>query len=349
MAGGSGTRLWPLSRNRKPKQFIDVMGVGKSMLQLTYNRFRAICPPERFVVVTIEDYHDFVVEQLPDVPHDNILCEPFKRNTTACVALANCFIRRHDPDAIIVVTPSDHLILEENAFMSCVSDAVSYVSNSNQLMTIGIKASRPDTAFGYIQIGDKVGNPDSNIHEVRTFTEKPNAEMAQTFFDCGDFCWNSGVCVWKLSSIVDAMHRHMPRLQALFDGLTALPSAPWSPQELRSVYAECENISISYGVLEKARNVVVSLSDAAWCDVGGWDSVYDQAPKDAAGNANPSGTALIKSSDGCLIHLDDDASCVVEGLHDYMVVLRGKMLLVCPRSSGPNTWRFASEIKAELD
>ncbi len=350
MAGGTGTRLWPLSQTVKPKQFLDLVGVGKTMIQMTFERFHHICPTDHFVVVTLEQYKDFVIEQLPELPEENILCEPFKRNTAPCIALANAFIKQRDPDAITIVTPSDHLILQEEIFVECVSNGVNYVASHDALMTIGVKAFRPDTAFGYIQIGEHVDEPNArNIHNVKTFTEKPNAEMAQVFFDMGDFCWNSGVFIWQLSSIENAMRQHLPDMQALFDALDPIPTSYWNSNQLHDVYEECESISIDYGIMEKARNVIVSLTDAMWCDLGSWQALYEQSGKDGNGNAVLSGAALMKNSNNCLVRTDNENVCIVEGLNDYMVVQRSNVTVVCPKQSAPNVWRYVSEIKAERD
>ncbi|MBQ3634640.1 MAG: mannose-1-phosphate guanylyltransferase [Bacteroidales bacterium] len=346
MAGGSGSRLWPLSQVRMPKQFVDLAGLGKTMLQLTYDRFRRICPPDRIVVVTLADYAEIAKSQLPDVPAENFLLEPFKRNTSACIAYAATFIRQKRQDAIMIATPADHLIINDDVFISSVSQACDYAASNEVLLAIGVRAFRPDTGFGYIQVGDEVGN---GINAVKTFTEKPNMEMAVTFYECGDFCWNSGVFVWRLSAINAALDEFLPVLSRQFNSLDTIPTSHWTPDAIRSVYEEVENISIDYGIMEKARNVAVCLTDAVWSDLGSWDSIYEQAGKDARGNAIVSGNAMLKDSDGCLIHLESNKTCIVEGLRDYIVAERGSQIIVCPRSSGKNLWQYKSEIKAELD
>ncbi len=350
LAGGTGTRLWPLSQESKPKQFIDLAGVGRTMLQLTYSRFLPLCGADHFVVVTLAGYRALVEEQLPDVPRENILCEPFKRNTAAAISLAAAFIKQKDPEAIMVVTPSDHLILNNDAFIATVHDAVEYAAENRDIVTIGIKASRPETAYGYIQVGgDALNARSGSVKAVKTFTEKPDAEMAQLFFDCGDFCWNSGVFVWRCDVIESAMRQFMPTVQTPFDALDALPASKWGDDVLRSVYDQCETISVDYAVLEKARNVVVCLSSALWSDIGGWGAIYEQSAKDSKGNAVVSGNALLKEASGCLVNVDAGSVCVIEGLRDYMVVQRAGVTLVCPRDSGASAWRYASEIKAEQD
>ncbi len=350
LAGGTGTRLWPLSQIAKPKQFLDLAGVGRTMLQLTYDRFRSLCPPEDFVVVTLAEFRSLVREQLPEVPESNILCEPFKRNTAAAIVFASSFIKQVDPEATMVVTPADHLILNSEIFVKSVSEAVNYAECHDDIVTIGIKASRPETTYGYIQVGEPVeSRKQCSIHHVRTFTEKPNAEMAQVFFDCGDFCWNSGVFVWRRSVIDAAMRKFMSSVATSFDSLDAIPVSHWTPAAIRTVYEQCETISVDYAVLEKARNVVVCQTSALWSDIGGWSALYEHNGKDDRGNAVVSGNAILKDSSGCLVHVDGKNVCVVEGLHDYMVIQRGDVTLVCPRNRGGSIWSYASEIRAEKD
>lgn len=350
LAGGTGSRLWPLSRPERPKQFLDILGVGRTMLQLTYDRYRKICPPERFVVVTLEEYRPFVEEQLPDVPLANILCEPFKRNTAASIAFAGAFLKQVARDSTMVVTPADHLIIDNEVFVSSVLSAVDFAQSDDRLMTIGIKAFRPETAYGYIQVGGRLAGSDENpVHAVKTFTEKPDADMANTFFECGDFCWNSGVFIWRRETIEAAMRRYAPTLQQAFDVLDTMPVSRWTDGALRSAYEQVETISVDYAVMEKARNVVVCLTRATWSDIGGWGAIYEQSAKDQSGNAVVNGNAFLKDAEGCLIHADRKDRVVVDGLKDYMVVVRDGVTLVCPRSRGAQAWRYASELRAEMD
>lgn len=346
LAGGSGTRLWPLSQTHKPKQFLDIVGLGRTMLQLTYDRFLPLCDPHRVVVVTQSDYRHLVEEQLPDVPKANIICEPFKRNTAAAILLAARHIGSSHPDATLVVTPSDHLILNPEAFLATVDRAVHYAQLHPDIVTIGVKASRPETAYGYIQVGEQVDDQNPSVLKVKTFTEKPNSDMAQVFFDCGDFCWNSGVFVWQRQVIEAAMMEHMPSLCQAFEQLPR-SSSQWTDESIRAVYEQCETISVDYAVLEKARNVVVCLTSARWSDIGGWDALYEQKDKDADGNAVVSGNALLRASSGCLVRVDDGSVCVVEGLKDYIVVQSGGVVIVCPRERGAALWRYSAEIKAD--
>lgn len=345
LAGGTGTRLWPLSQVARPKQFLDIAGLGRTMLQLTYDRFLPICQPDHIVVVTQSDYRRFVEEQLPDVPKSNILCEPFKRNTAAAIYLASRFIAASGPDSTLIVTPSDHLILNPDAFLSTVRCAVDYAQTHPDIVTIGVKASRPETAYGYIQVGEHVVDSPS-VMRVKTFTEKPNSDMAQVFFDCGDFCWNSGVFVWRRDVIDSAMRDFVPSLCQAFDKLPR-NAADWADDAVRSVYELCETISVDYAVLEKAQNVVVCLTSALWSDIGGWDALYEQKIKDNDGNAIVSGNAILRNSHRCLVSADAGSVCVLEGLDDYMVVQSDGVVIVCPRGSGGSLWRYSAEIKAD--
>lgn len=350
LAGGTGSRLWPLSRNAMPKQFLDLMGVGRSMLQLTYDRYAAICKPENFLVVTLDEYRHIVEEQLPNLGAENIICEPFKRNTLAAVALANAYIKQTDPEAIVVVSPADHLILNNDVFLDAVGPAAAYASAHDVLMTIGIRVTRPETAFGYIQVGSEVASGTTPVHSVRTFTEKPNEEMAQTFMDCGDFCWNSGVFVWRQNTIARAIRQFMPEFNRAFEVLDTLPASRWNDGALRMVYEQVESISIDYGVMEKARNVAVCLTNAVWSDVGAWEAVFEQVPKDENQNAmvcTNGANILQKDSHGCILCPQPGEQLVVEGLNNFMVVQRSGVTLICPRTSAKNVWRYAAELKAE--
>ncbi len=346
MAGGTGTRLWPISQSSLPKQFIDLAGVGRTMLQLTFARFRKLCTADHIVVVTLNDYREIVEKQLPELPSENILCEPFKRNTSACIAYAEAWVKQHGADNITVVSPSDHLIIDDNVFIDSMHQAVEYVQDKNTLLAVGVKAFRPDTSFGYIQVGEQISE---GINAVRTFTEKPNQEMAETFYECGDFCWNSGVFVWRGDAIGEAMHRYLPELAAQFDTLDNMPLSHWTEAAIRRIYEEVQSISVDYGIMEKARNVVVTLTDAVWSDLGSYDALYEQGTKDGNSNCIIGGTTLLKSSSGCLVHTDTDSTCIVEGLTDYIVAQRGKTIIICPRSNSRMTWQYKSELKAEFD
>lgn len=349
MAGGQGSRLWPLSQTRTPKQFLDLVGVGKTMLQMTYSRFAAICPPERFVVVTNSDYEDLVRTQLPEVPRENVLCEPFRKNTTTCIVYANTFIKQRCPNAVVVVTPCDHFIMNEASFMNSISEGVNFVEASDDvLLTVGVNAHRPETLFGYIQLGVQVEGEYSDVFSVKTFTEKPNEEMAQLFYESGDFCWNTGVFVWRMSSIERALDLYMKGVTEAFTEIYEMPRSMWSPNIVKSVYNNCPNMSIDYAVMEKARNVYVVQTDAIWSDMGSWDAVYDQNRRDEAENAILDGRVILKETKGCLVRVPDKKMCIIEGLEDYMVVESEDVLLICPRSGGGASWKYVAEMEEKM-
>lgn len=349
MAGGLGSRLWPLSLPSVPKQFLDLIGVGRTMLQLTYDRYRLICDPDHFVVITNEEYTPMVREQLPEVPQENILSEPFRRNTAACIAFANTFVKQKDQQAVNVITPADHLIIDNDRFVESVKTAMAYAEGHDALVTIGIKAHKPETAFGYIQFGEPLGNDYPQLYNVKTFTEKPNQEMAQIFYECGEFCWNSGVFVWTSKAIEMAMSKYLPNVQSQFDGLGQIPYTSWNKDIIRHVYDECDNISIDYAILERAQNVYVAQCNAAWSDVGSWEAVYERAQKDGRGNAVTSGRAILKHSDGNLISLPADKACIAEGLKDYMIVENNGVLLICPREKSRMAATYAAELDATIE
>lgn len=346
MAGGRGSRLWPLSQPSMPKQFLDLIGIGRTMLQITYDRFRSLCAPDHFIVVTNEEYASIVHEQLPDVPEKNILCEPSRRNTAVCIAFANTYIKQICSQAINIVTPSDHLILNNEEFTKSVKTAADFAITRDALVTIGIKAHRPETAFGYIQLGESLGEQYPQLYTVKTFTEKPNLEMARVFFECGEFCWNSGVFVWTLQSIENALTKYLPNVQNQFDQLNQIPYTAWTHDMIQHVYDECDNISIDYAVMERAHNVFIEQSDAAWSDLGSWDAMYEQAQRDNMGNAVISGRAVLKESAGNLINVPAGKVCIVQGLKNYMVVDHSNVLLICPFDKRNVSSSYAAELSA---
>ncbi len=345
MAGGRGSRLWPLSQPSMPKQFLDLVGFGRTMLQITFDRFRPLCQPDHFIVVTNEEYADIVHQQLPEVPQSNILCEPLRRNTAVCIAFANTMIKQLDPEAINIVTPSDHLILNNDVFIDSVRTATEFATGRDVLVAIGIKAHRPETAFGYIQLGEPQDKY-PQLFSVKTFTEKPNIEMARIFYECGEFCWNSGVFVWTQKAIETALTKYLPNVQNQFDQLNKLPMTSWTHDVVQHVYDECDNISIDYAVMERAQNVYIEQSDASWSDLGSWDAMYENAQRDDKGNAVTSGRAVLKESAGNLINVPNNKVCIVQGLKNYMVVDHSNVLLICPFDKRHASSSYAAEISA---
>jgi mannose-1-phosphate guanylyltransferase len=336
MAGGIGSRFWPLSRNAKPKQFLDILGVGRTFVQQTFDRLAKIIPPENIVVVTNADYEKLVSEQLPQLPKDNILLEPLRRNTAPCIAYATHKLLTKVSDATVIVAPADHLILNEAEFISVMEQAIREAEASKNLITIGIKPNRPETGYGYIQVANVKEAGSRSVCRVKTFTEKPTLDMAEIFVKSGEFFWNSGIFAWTLQTIRAALHAHLPVLNKLFEaGRSAYHTAD-EAQLVAGIYNECRAISIDYGVMEKAENVCVICADFGWSDLGTWTSLYLQLEKDADGNALPAGSrqpffenVALNSVKNCLVHAPADKLVVLQGLDGYLVVDTHDVLMVC--------------------
>jgi mannose-1-phosphate guanylyltransferase len=281
MAGGIGSRFWPLSTSRKPKQFLDILGIGRSLLQNTYDRFSSLIPPANFLVVTSENYKDVVLNQLPELKESQVLSEPIRRNTAPCIAYATYKILSHCPDANVIVSPSDHLIMKGEYFLEEITNGLRYVSGKDVLLTLGLHPIRPETGYGYIQVAENVEfEQKGNLYRVKTFTEKPDRKMAELFIETGEFYWNSGIFIWSARSILNAFAKHLPEVNALFDYGKKLINTPDEVQYINKVYSECPNISIDYGVMEKADNVYVLCADFGWSDLGTWGSLYENHKKD---------------------------------------------------------------------
>lgn len=340
MAGGIGTRFWPMSRQSRPKQFLDILGTGKSFIRHTFERFEKLIPAENFLVVTNRRYKDLVLEHLPELRPEQILCEPVGRNTAPCIAYAAYTLLKRDPEAEMVVTPSDHLILNEEDFRAIIRECMDFAAANDALMTVGIKPTRPETGYGYIQVSD-----DSRISKVKCFTEKPDLELARTFLQCGEFFWNSGIFIWKVRTIVEAFERYLPEHHALFSGVMRAAGTDAERNIVEMAFAECRAISIDYGIMEKADNVYVRCGDFGWSDVGTWGSVYQLARKDRYANA--------KSNDGCytydtrnsIISLPEGKIAVVNGLKDYIVVDTEDVLMICPRSEEQSIKKYIDDVK----
>ncbi|MCP2042338.1 mannose-1-phosphate guanylyltransferase [Pontibacter sp. HSC-36F09] len=343
MAGGIGSRFWPFSRTDFPKQFHDVLGVGESMLQMTMNRFKDICPPENIYVVTNRDYENLVKEQLPELSDNQILLEPIGRNTAPCIAYASWKIAQINPNANLIVTPSDHVVLKQDAFTQVIKKAVEAADSDDVLITLGITPSRPDTGYGYIQYID---GDSQNIKKVKTFTEKPNLELAQMFLNSGDFVWNSGIFIWNVQSIMRAFRQYLPEISEIFEeGATTL-NTPKESNFIVKAYSHCRNISIDYGIMEKVDNVYVVLADIGWSDLGTWNSLYTINEKDEAGNV-VGGDVLLYDTKNCIIKTPKDRLVVVEGLEGYIVAEHDNVLMICRLSEEQKVKEFMSDAKSK--
>lgn len=328
MSGGVGSRFWPQSSKKNPKQFIDFFGTGRSLLQSTYDRFARFIPNENIYIVTHIDYLSHTLKQLPQINPEQVLCEPNRRNTAPCIAYASYRIRQKNPDACMVVAASDHLILDDELFRRSVTSVLDFVAHDDHLVTLGIKPSRPETGYGYIQMG---GSYDEGFINVKTFTEKPNAEMAQLFVDSGEFLWNSGMFVWNSKAITTAFETYLPDIAALFNRDVSIYGTPDEESYIREVYDYCPAISIDYALMEKADNVLVYPSDFGWADLGTWGSLYELSEKDDQDNATPGGTrALFYEAKNNIVHLDNDKQvAVIQGIEDCIISQKGNVLLIC--------------------
>ena len=326
MAGGIGSRFWPYSRNNRPKQFLDILGTGRSLLQMTYDRFREIAEPEQFIVVTFQGYQELVSEQLPELKLNQVLTEPLRRNTAACIAYAAYKIHGFDPEATLIVTPADHLILQENRFVRTMASAIDAAQVDNRLITIGIKPNRAETGYGYIQYHENNGTDPAM--KVKTFTEKPNPKLAKTFLESGDFVWNSGMFVWKVKSILDAFSELMPDVAEVFEEGRGHFGKASEPEYIARAYTQVRNISIDYGILEKSDKVFVILGDFGWSDLGSWQSLHELRDKDENNNVVEA-NALLFDTENCFVKMDNDKLVVVEGLENYLINESENVLLIC--------------------
>lgn len=338
MAGGVGTRFWPFSRQNNPKQFHDVLGTGQTLIQQTAARFDGVCPPENIYVVTSLEYEGITKEQLPFLSDDQILCEPSRRNTAPCIAYACYKIQKQNPEAVIVVAPADHIILKEEAFRERTRVALAYAEKEEVLVTLGIKPTRPDTGYGYIQFLEA----SDEVKRVKTFTEKPHLELAQMFIASGDYVWNAGIFVWHVRSIIQAFNQFLPEMAEAFH---AIQSAFYTDQEQESLlvaYPQCRNISIDNGIMEKAENVYVVLSDIGWSDLGTWKSLFDMSEKDDKGNVVEGQVMLYNTSD-CLIKTPKDRLVVVNGLSGFIVAEYDNVLMICKKDDEQKVKQFVAD------
>ncbi|MFY7971105.1 MAG: mannose-1-phosphate guanylyltransferase [Flavobacteriales bacterium] len=347
MAGGIGSRFWPMSRTAFPKQFHDILGVGRTLIQMTYDRFLPIVPKENILVVTNERYRELVLEQLPDLKPEQVLCEPFMRNTAPCVAYAAYWIADREPDANIMVAPSDHLILNNAEFLKIMQISIDQAKDSGNLVTLGIKPTRPDTGYGYIQWADVKDAFSEKIKKVKTFTEKPDIELAKDFIASGDFSWNSGIFIWTLPSILHSFQKHLPEMFKAFGEGAGIYGTSDEKAFIEKTYSTCENISIDYGIMEKAKNVNVVLSDFGWSDLGTWGSLHSHLAHDEHRNGVVGKNVMLYNCSNNVVHIADDKLVVLHGLTGYIVVDTGSSLLVCKKDDEQKIKNFVNDIKMQ--
>ena len=333
MAGGIGSRFWPLSKNNYPKQFLDIFGTGKSFIRSTFERFNPVVPAENFLVVTNAAYKDLVLEHIPELKPDQVLCEPMRRNTAPCIAYATYRIKSRCSQANIVVTPADHLVTNELEFQRIIRmgfDFVSQPAHSDALLTIGINPSRPETGYGYIEVPQSViaQGKESRVVEVANFKEKPDLERAKEFLAAGNYFWNSGIFIWSLEGILNAFRSFLPDMVKIFDSGSTKFGTPDEQGFINEKFAECENISIDYGVMERSQSRYTIPADFGWSDIGTWGSFYTHAQHDLSGNALL-GNIVINECQNSVVNVEEGTEAIVQGLDNCLVAYRDHSLLVC--------------------
>lgn len=342
MCGGIGSRFWPNSRADRPKQFIDFMGTGRSLLQMSYDRILPIVPKENIIIVTNAQYAALIREQLPDLSDDQILCEPARRNTAPCIAWAAWHIAARDPEATMIVTPSDHLITRENIFVDCIRRGFEFVTDRDALLTLGIKPSRPETGYGYIQVGQEA---EPGILKVKTFTEKPDLELAKVFLESGEFFWNSGIFLWSARAVKEAFNRHASDIAQRFDAGDGLYGTPGETAFIAENFPSCRSISVDFAIMEKADNVYVECVDFGWNDLGTWSALYDNSPKNRDANVAQNCRLMAYNSTGNIVAVRDDKLVVLSGVHDFIVADTGDVLLLCPKSEEQKIKQMVNDVK----
>jgi len=344
MAGGVGSRFWPVSRVDKPKQFLDILGLGKTLLQMTYERFEKVIPSENIFIVTNENYRNLIKEQLPQINDHQILGEPIAKNTAPCIAYACYKIHSKDPDAVCVIAPSDHLIMNEDEFIRIMKQGLEFVSIGDVLLTLGIQPSRPNTGYGYIQFHET----EDDAKPVKTFTEKPSLEMAEQFVKSGDFLWNAGIFLWRTETILQAFEEFLPEMAILFNEGDTSYYTMAETDFIDRIYPICPNISIDYGIIEKAENVYVIPSDFGWSDLGTWKSLYEVANKDETESVYIGNNIISQDSDSNLVFTQGEKLVVVEGVKDMFILDTKDALLVCHKDKEQEVKAIVGKVKAEF-
>ena len=348
MAGGIGSRFWPMSTSDYPKQFLDVLGIGSSLLQLTYDRMIQIVPSENIYIVTNEQYVDLVKSQLTELTGDQILTEPIRKNTAPCITYAAATIYALNENANIVVAPSDHLILKEDRFKRILNIALEQSEKGDQLITLGIKPTRPDTGYGYIQFyqdGDIIGG---QIKKVKQFTEKPNKELAELFLKSGDYYWNSGIFIWKAKTLLKAVQKFKPELYKHFCSDFHVYNTPGEYNYVHKAFHSCEDISIDFAIMENAKNIYVVLADFNWSDLGTWSSLYDHLEKDFKGNATSNEITWMVDSTDCIVKLPENKEAIIQGLDNYIIAESENRLLILSKADEQNLKKYLAALKKKI-
>lgn len=348
MAGGVGSRFWPFSTNQRPKQFLDFFGTGRTLLQMTFDRFRRIVPVENIYIASNHRYKDLILEQLPEISINQVLLEPARRNTAPCIAYAINKIQAVNSNANIIVSPSDHLILKEDDFVETIKKGLEFTADNDCLLTLGIKPSRPETGYGYIQVGEKQEACGTDLYKVKTFTEKPNLELAKIFYESGEFYWNSGMFLWNVNAITEAFDSYLPEMSGKFKAGKNAYNTPEEEQFINQIYKSCTNISIDYGILEKAQNVYVLAADFGWSDLGTWGSLYELSDKDENRNVALKCKSLIYESKNNIIALPEGKLAVVQGAEDFIIAEADNVLLICKKSEEQRIRQFVNDTKVQI-
>lgn len=332
-----------MSRTDFPKQFLDILGTGKTLVQQTFDRYKKLLPKENIFIVTAQEYVSIVKNQLPDIPEENILAEPSRKNTAPCIAYIAFKLLQKDPAALMIAAPADHLVLETDEFIKTSKKALDFVGHINALVTIGIKPTNPNTGYGYIQHDTAEAAP--FVHKVKTFTEKPNLELAKTFISSGDFLWNAGIFTWKVKTLVAAFEKYLPEIYEVFAAEKDKFNTPQEAEAIESIYPQCTNISIDFGVMEKADNVYVIPASFGWSDLGTWKSAWDNMEKDYFGNAVAGKKVIAIDAKNCMVHVPDNKLVLLQGLEDFIVVDTKDVLLICQKEKEQEIKEYVAEIK----
>lgn len=344
MAGGVGSRFWPMSTADRPKQFIDVLGVGKSLLQLTYQRFGDFCPLENVWVVTNKKYVALVREQLPDIPAENILQEPCRRNTAPCIAYVSWRIKARDPKANVVVTPSDHIVTDETEFRRIIGLCMDFTEDSDAIVTLGMKPNRPETGYGYIKADLSMSSlRQKEIFRVDKFKEKPDYDTAKEYIKDSSYFWNAGIFIWSVSTIVNAFRVYQPAIAKIFENLTPVYGTAEEQARIDAVYPECENISVDYSIMERVEEIFVCPADFGWSDLGTWGSLQMQTKRDLYGNSLIGHNIQMYESHNCIVHTLQQKQVVIQGLDNYIVAEKDGILLICKLEEEQRIKQFSGE------
>ena len=344
MAGGVGSRFWPMSTVERPKQFIDVLGVGKTLLQLTVERFGSLVKPENIWVVTNQQYVDIVAQQLPEMPRTNILCEPCRRNTAPCIAYVSWRIKTHDPKANIVVTPSDHIVTNVQEFQRVISACMKFTFDTDAIVTLGMKPNRPETGYGYIQANLSANSlRNKNIYRVDSFREKPDLQTALQYIKQNNYYWNAGIFIWNVNTIVNAFRMYQPSISRIFESMRNFFGTPREQEIINERFPECESISVDYAIMEKAEEIFVCPADFGWSDLGTWGSLHLMSDKDLYGNACIGPEIKMFDSHNCIVHTTQEKQVVIQGLDGYIVAEDNNTLLICKLSEEQRIKQFSGQ------